>query len=50
MEIFFDSANLKDIEELNSVGIINGVTTNPTILSKERFKLKKLLISVKILI
>lgn len=36
MEIFLDSANLKEIEELNSIGIIDGVTTNPTLLSKEK--------------
>lgn len=43
MEIFFDGANLKDIEELNSVGIINGVTTNPTILSKEKIQVKEVI-------
>lgn len=36
MEIFLDSANLKEIEEINSLGIIKGVTTNPTLISKEK--------------
>ena len=43
MEIFLDSANLKEIEELNSIGIIEGVTTNPAILSKEKISAKEVI-------
>ena len=35
MKLFIDSGNLKDIEALCSIGIIDGVTTNPTLLAKE---------------
>jgi len=35
MKIFSDTANLKDIEDNLSRGIISGITTNPSILSKE---------------
>lgn len=42
MEIFFDGANLKEIEELNSIGVIDGVTTNPTILSKEKISIREI--------
>ncbi len=35
MKIFIDSGNLKDIEALVPLGIIDGITTNPTLLSKE---------------
>ncbi|MGB9749320.1 MAG: transaldolase family protein [Caldisericia bacterium] len=35
MEIFLDSANLKEIEKYFDLGLINGITTNPSILSKE---------------
>ncbi|MDR0922326.1 MAG: fructose-6-phosphate aldolase [Lactobacillales bacterium] len=35
MKIFLDTANLKDIEEMNQLGIVDGVTTNPTIISRE---------------
>ena len=35
MKLFIDSGNIKDIETLASLGIIDGVTTNPTLLSKE---------------
>jgi transaldolase len=35
MKIFIDSGNIKDIETLAAIGIIDGVTTNPTLLAKE---------------
>jgi transaldolase len=36
MKIFIDSGNLKDIESLVPLGIIDGVTTNPSLLAKEK--------------
>ncbi|KPK97109.1 MAG: fructose-6-phosphate aldolase [Omnitrophica WOR_2 bacterium SM23_72] len=35
MKIFIDSANVKEIKEAASLGVIDGVTTNPTLVSKE---------------
>ena len=35
MKIFIDSGNIKDIETLAAIGIIDGVTTNPSLLAKE---------------
>jgi len=35
MLFFIDSANIKEIEELYTYGIIDGVTTNPSLLAKE---------------
>lgn len=35
MKIFIDSGNLKEIESLVPLGIIDGITTNPTLLAKE---------------
>ena len=35
MKIFIDSANLKEIEEAASWGVIDGVTTNPSLIAKE---------------
>lgn len=35
MKIFIDSGNLKEIENLVPLGIIDGITTNPTLLAKE---------------
>ena len=35
MKIFIDTANLEHIREINSWGILDGVTTNPTLVAKE---------------
>ena len=35
MAIFLDTGNLKEIKTFHKMGIIRGVTTNPTILLKE---------------
>jgi transaldolase len=35
MKLFIDSGNIKDIETLAVLGIIDGVTTNPSLLGKE---------------
>lgn len=35
MKYFLDTANVKDIREAASLGIIDGVTTNPSLIAKE---------------
>ncbi len=35
MKIFIDTANIEHIREINSWGILSGVTTNPTLCAKE---------------
>ena len=35
MKFFIDTANLNDIKEANDLGILDGVTTNPTLMAKE---------------
>ena len=35
MQLFIDSANLREIEEMDRRGAIDGVTTNPTLIAKE---------------
>lgn len=35
MKLFIDTANINEIKEANSLGIIDGVTTNPTLIAKE---------------
>ena len=35
MKFFIDTANLEQIREMQELGIIDGVTTNPTLLSRE---------------
>lgn len=36
MKIFLDTANISEIREAASLGIIDGVTTNPTLMAKEK--------------
>jgi transaldolase len=36
MKIFLDTANLEDIKTFNGMGLVDGITTNPTLLSKEK--------------
>jgi len=46
MKLFIDTCNIKDIERFADLGIIDGVTTNPSLLAKEpgdfRENLKKI--------
>jgi transaldolase len=35
MKLFLDTGNIKEIENLAALGIIDGVTTNPSLLAKE---------------
>ena len=35
MKFFIDTANLKDIQDANDLGILDGVTTNPSLMAKE---------------
>jgi transaldolase len=51
MKLFVDTGNIKEIEQLALIGIIDGVTTNPSLLAKEpgdyRQNLKKICDIVK---
>lgn len=38
MKFFIDTGNLKQIEEANDLGILDGVTTNPSLMAKEGIK------------
>ncbi|WP_304412949.1 transaldolase family protein, partial [Cetobacterium sp. ZOR0034] len=35
MKIFIDTANVNEIREANDMGVICGVTTNPSLIVKE---------------
>lgn len=35
MKLFIDTANIEEIKKANAMGVICGVTTNPTLISKE---------------
>ena len=36
MKFFIDTANIEEIKEAASIGILDGVTTNPTLISREK--------------
>ncbi|MEI6059804.1 MAG: transaldolase family protein, partial [Bacteroidota bacterium] len=38
MQFFIDTANLAQIREANELGILDGVTTNPSLMAKEGIK------------
>jgi len=35
VKFFIDTANISDIKEANELGVIAGVTTNPSLIAKE---------------
>ncbi len=43
MKIFIDTANLNEIKKAKALGLVDGVTTNPTLLSKEGEKMEALI-------
>lgn len=43
MKIFIDTANVNEIMEANDMGIICGVTTNPSLIAKERRDFKEVI-------
>lgn len=43
MKIFIDTANLKEIREAQAMGILDGVTTNPSLISKEKGDYREIL-------
>ena len=43
MKIFIDTANLNEIKKAKAMGLVDGVTTNPTLLAKEGEETEKLI-------
>lgn len=50
MKIFIDTANIKEIKEAAKLGLIDGVTTNPTLIAKENRPARELLKEICVLI
>ena len=46
MKIFLDTANVEEIREAESWGVLDGVTTNPSLVSKEGREFKELLVNI----
>jgi transaldolase len=43
MKIFLDSSDINEIKPLNKTGLIDGITTNPSLLSKQHGNFKQIL-------
>ena len=43
MKFFIDTANIDEIKEANSMGMVDGVTTNPTLVAKEGHEFEPLI-------
>jgi len=46
VKIFIDTANVKEIKEAGSLGLIDGVTTNPSLMAKEGRNPEQVLIEI----
>ena len=46
MKFFADTAEVKDIQELNDLGLLDGVTTNPSLIAKSGRKFKDLIAEI----
>lgn len=46
MKIFIDTANIEKIKEINDWGILDGVTTNPSLIAKEGKDLKTIVTEI----
>ncbi|MHB8568269.1 MAG: fructose-6-phosphate aldolase [Nitrososphaerales archaeon] len=46
MKFFLDTANLEQISKYNDLGLVDGITTNPTLLSKENSDPQEIMIEI----
>jgi transaldolase len=46
MKIFLDTASLKEIREASALGVIDGITTNPSLLAKEAGDPEEILVEI----
>ncbi|MEC4669435.1 MAG: fructose-6-phosphate aldolase [Nitrospirota bacterium] len=46
MKIFLDTANVKEIQEAADLGLLDGVTTNPSLVSKEGRSFREVLLEI----
>lgn len=46
MKFYLDTANVKEIQEAASLGLLDGVTTNPSLVAKEGRSFKEMLVEI----
>jgi transaldolase len=46
MQLYIDTANLDEIRQANDLGVLDGVTTNPSLIAKENIPYAKRLAEI----
>ncbi len=46
MKIFLDTASLAEIREAATLGVVDGITTNPSLLAKEQGDPEEILVEI----
>jgi len=46
MKFFIDTANIDEIKEANAMGMVDGVTTNPTLIAREKGDFKEIITAI----
>ena len=46
MKFFLDTANIGEIKRINTLGLVDGVTTNPTLIAKENLPFKDVIVAI----
>lgn len=46
MQLYLDTANLESIKKFNQMGIVDGITTNPTLVSKEEGEFEQIIVDI----
>jgi len=46
LKLFLDTANLAQIKKLNQMGIVDGITTNPTLVAREPGDFEEIILSI----
>lgn len=46
MKLFLDTANLAQIKKLNQMGVVDGITTNPTLVAKEPGEFEEIILAI----
>ncbi|WP_022668538.1 fructose-6-phosphate aldolase [Desulfospira joergensenii] len=46
MKFFIDTANIDQIKDANSMGMVDGVTTNPTLIAREKGEFKEIIAQI----
>ena len=46
MKLFLDTANLAQIRKLNQMGVVDGITTNPTLVAKEQGEFEDIIAAI----